>query len=104
LAKFFAIVSRLKDILKRFLDVLRCIDVACIGGTQLDELPTPTRVGQICVGGIDLNKPRTRAVLEAVTALAPRSPGIRCADLAAKVQTITVANGSAYTHAKPPMT
>lgn len=97
LAKFFAVVSRLKDILKRFLDALRRIDVACISGTQLDELPMPTRVGQTRVGGIDLNKPRGRAVLEAVIALAPAPQGFRCADLAAKVQTITAANGSAYT-------
>lgn len=94
LSRFILIVARLKDILKRFLDVLRCIDVACISGTQLDELPTPTHVGQTRVGGIDLNKPRMRAVLEAVIALAPTPRGFRCADLAAKVQTITAASGT----------
>jgi hypothetical protein len=40
-------------------------------GTQsmLDELPTQSRVGMTKVGGIDLNKPRTRWVVEAVIAL-----------------------------------
>src|SRR5258705_7112696 len=38
---------------------------------MLDELPTPSRVGTTKVGGIDLNKPRMRWVVEAVIALCP---------------------------------
>ncbi len=72
LPKFSEIVSRLKGILTRFLNVVRCIDVACIGEARLDELPTPSQVGQTRVGGVDINKPRMRAVVEAVMGLSSR--------------------------------
>lgn len=97
IARLSQIVSRLKEILNRFLNALRCMDVVGIGGVELDELPVPTQVGQTRVGGIDLNKPRMRAVLEGVIALAPAPHGFHCADLTAKVQAILAANGGAYT-------
>src|ERR1700736_493325 len=42
----------------------RCSAFACSDET-LDQLPTPSHVGKTRVGGIDLNQPRTRAVLSA---------------------------------------
>jgi len=89
LPKFSEIVSRLKGILTRFLNVVRCIDVACIGEARLDELPTPSQVGQSRVGGVDINKPRMRVVVEAVMALSPALQGFSCSELAAKVREIT---------------
>ena len=94
LPKFSEIVSRLKGILTRFLNVVRCIDVACIGEARLDELPTPSQVGQTRVGGVDINKPRMRAVVEAVMGLSPAPQGFSCSELAAKVRGIT---GGEYT-------
>jgi hypothetical protein len=89
LPKFSEIVSRLKGILTRFLNVVRCIDVACIGEAKLDELPTSSQVGQTRVGGVDLNRPRMRAVVEAVMALSPAPQGFSCSELAAQVRAIT---------------
>ena len=37
---------------------------------MLDELPLPSQIGATRSGGIDLNKPRSRAVLAAALALA----------------------------------
>lgn len=89
LPKFSEIVSRLRDILTRFLNVVRCMDVACIGEARLDELPTSSQVGQTRVGGVDLNQPRMRAVVEAMMGLSPAPHGFCCSDLAAKVREIT---------------
>lgn len=86
LPKFTEIVSRLKGILNRFLNVLRCIDVACISETNLDEWPTSSQVGRTRVGGVDINKPRMRAVIEAVIALAPAPQGFSTSEVAGKVQ------------------
>jgi len=100
LPKFPQIVLQLKDILNRFLKVVRCIDVSYIADSTLETLPTPSRVGQTRVGGVDINKPRMRAVIEAVIALAPVPRGFRSSDVAAKVRAITGANESEYTARK----
>lgn len=100
LPKFPHIVLQLKDILNRFLKVMRCIDVSCIADSTLETLHTPSRVGQTRVGGVDINKPRMRAVIEAVIALAPVPRGFRSSDVAAKVRAITGANESEYTARK----
>lgn len=86
LPNFPEIVLRLKDILNRFLNALYCIDIAFIAEDSLDNWLTPSQVGQTRVGGVNVNQPRMRAVLEAVIALAAAPQGFRCADLAAKVQ------------------
>jgi len=69
LEKFPLIVVQTKDILVRFVDALSCIDQCFIADSVLEELPTPSRVGKTKVGGLDLNKPRMRYVVEAVIAL-----------------------------------
>jgi hypothetical protein len=89
LPKLPEIILRLKDILNRFLNVLRCVDVAVIGDTDLDAWATPSQVGQTRVGGVDMNKPRTRATVEAVIGLAAAPHGFSLSDVAAQVRTIT---------------
>ena len=86
LPKFSQIVLRLKEILNRFLNALRCIDMAAISDDSLDEWPKPSWVGQTRVGGGNVNQPRMQAVIEAVIGLAAAPRGFRCADLADKVQ------------------
>jgi hypothetical protein len=86
LPKFFEIVLRLKEILNRFLNALRCMDVAAISEDSLDRWLTPSYVGRTRVGGVNINQPRIRAVLKAVIALAAAPYGFRCADLANKVR------------------
>jgi hypothetical protein len=92
LPKFSEIVLCLRAILNRFLNALRCIDVAAISDDCLDEWPKPSQVGQTRVGGVNVNQPRMRAVIEAVIGLAAAPQGFRCAELAAKVQSSTISN------------
>jgi hypothetical protein len=97
LPKFSHIVWRLKDILSRFLNVLRCLDVTAIAETRWEDLPAPTHVGRTRVGGVDLNKPRMRAVVEAVMELAPTPHGFSSTDVAEKVRAMTHADEHTYT-------
>jgi hypothetical protein len=82
-------VTRLAGMLDRFCTTLDCVDVGFIPDGTLDDLPQPTRIGATRIGGVDLNKPRTRAVLAAALALAPTPNGFTIADLATKVHTMT---------------
>lgn len=50
--------------------MLNCVDVAFLPGGVLDRLPTPSQIGGTRTGGVNINKPRTRAALAAVLALA----------------------------------
>jgi hypothetical protein len=71
LGKFPDIVARLAGMAGRFCTMLDCIDTGFIPDGLLDELPLPVQAGAVRTGGIDLNKPRIRAVLAAAAALAP---------------------------------
>jgi hypothetical protein len=86
LPKFPLIVAQLQQILLRFLDVLDCVDCTFIDDDTFDNLSRPTQVGSKPVAGIDLSQPRSRAVLNAVIALAPSPTGFTASSLAAKVQ------------------
>jgi hypothetical protein len=59
------VVLRLKSMLERFADALSCIDQCFIADEMREDLPAASRVGKTIVGGIDLNKPRMRRVIEA---------------------------------------
>ena len=78
-------VECLREMLERFLQVLRCVDVACLDARTWEELPSPSQVGQSRVAGVDMNKARTRAVLQAVLALAVLPERWGSAAVAAKV-------------------
>jgi len=97
LPKFPQIVAHLSNILNRFLDVIHCVDKAFISDDTLDRLAGPSQVGRTRVGGIDLDKPRPRAVVEAVISLAPAPNGLKVADLAAKVREMMGVGPDAYT-------
>lgn len=86
LPKFSEIVLRLKEILNRFLNAMRCIDISSISDNSLDDWHKPSQVGQTRVGGVNINQPRMRSVLQAVIGLSTAPHGFQCADLAAKVQ------------------
>jgi hypothetical protein len=94
LEKFPAIVAKLAAMVDRFTSMLDCIDVGFLPDGILDQLPTPSQVGATRVGGIDLNRPRIRAALTAVLALAIAPDGFTVADLADKVRSLT---GQAHT-------
>jgi len=86
LYKFPEIVSRLKGVLERFADALSCIDQCFIADDMLEQLPVASQVGKTTVGGIDLNKTRMRAVVEAVIALSASPDGFTASDIAARVR------------------
>ena len=74
--------------LERFADALSCIDQCFIADDMLEQLPTASRVGKTIVGGIDVNKPRIRLVIEALIALSPSPNGFTASDLAARVRAL----------------
>jgi hypothetical protein len=86
LDKFPEVVSRLKGVLERFADALSCIDQCFIADDMLEQLPAASQVGKTVVGGIDLNKTRMRAVVEAVIALSASPNGFTASDIAARLQ------------------
>jgi hypothetical protein len=89
LDKFPAIVAELAGMAGRFCTMLDCVDTGFIPGGLLDELPAASQLGGTRVGSIDVNKPRSRAVLSAALALAIAPGGFTVADFAAKVRNMT---------------
>jgi hypothetical protein len=89
LEQFPEIIGRLAGMAERFCTTLDCVDAGFITDQTLDELPRPCQLGRTKVGGVDLNKPRTRAALAAVLALAAAPRGFTVAELTAKVQQMT---------------
>jgi DNA-binding transcriptional ArsR family regulator len=76
------------------MEILHGADVAFIANNVLDELPAPSKIGNTRISGVDLNKPRMRAVFEAVLTLVPMPNGFSRAQLADRVREIL---GSDYT-------
>ncbi len=62
LDKFPDIVARLATIAERFCTAVDCVDVGFLTDQTLDELPRPSTIGAVRVGGIDLNKPRASSL------------------------------------------
>jgi hypothetical protein len=86
--RFPQITQLLKGILERFLRVLRAVDVSFISSSTLEIWPLPSKVGASRVGGVDVNQPRIRAVMKAVTALSLNPKGFTASELAGKVREI----------------
>jgi len=86
LPKFAEIIQRLQGILERFLDTIHWMDTAAIADSTIDDLPKSSQVGASRVGGIDINKHRTRLVMEAVIELSTQPYGFTSSQLAEKVQ------------------
>jgi hypothetical protein len=85
LEKFPPIVTRLKQIANQFLDHVYAMDATFVSDATLDELPQPSCLGKTKTGGIDINKLRTRTVLNAVLSLACAPRGFTVGDFAATV-------------------
>jgi hypothetical protein len=80
--------------LGRFLEALRSVDVSWVTDETLERLPeaeqTTTASGRpVRVAGVNLNRRRTRAVLEAVVALATQPGGFQAGELADRVRQMT---------------
>jgi len=89
LKRFPRIVARLRQILERFLGNLYGRDAALISDDTLHELPSPSQVGGTRLGGIDIHKPRIRAVLSAALALAFSPGGFTVGQFAAAVRSMS---------------
>jgi hypothetical protein len=88
LEKFPPIVTRLKQIANQFLDYVYAMDATFISDDTLDELPRPSCLANTKIGGIDINKPRTRTVLNAVLSLACAPRGFTVSEFAASMQSM----------------
>jgi hypothetical protein len=86
--RFSTIVTQLQDVLTRFVDVLRCVDVSFVDAAALDKWHKRSKLAGKSVAGIDINCERMRVVVEAVIALATKPHGFRAYELAAKVREI----------------
>ncbi len=89
LEKSGPIVIRLQQMAEEFCTALDCVDVGFIPDGLLDALPAASQLGGTRVGGIDVNKPRSRAVLAAALALAIAPGGFTVAGFTAKVRAMT---------------
>jgi hypothetical protein len=96
LQNFPEMVNRLQGMLERFLQVVRCVDVACLDDRTWDELPQPSQVGKTRVAGVNLTQPRMRVVLQAVMALAVLPQRWGCAAVADKVREISGSSAPTY--------
>jgi hypothetical protein len=77
-------------------DHLHCVDVSFIAADTLGQLPTPGQVGKTRVGGIDPNKPRMRAALGAILALASSPKGFTISEFASQVRALSGQTEQAY--------
>lgn len=86
--RFPDIITRMDQIMSKFLSALRSVDASFLDLGELDAWSSASKIGSVHVGGIDVNKPRTRAVMQAVIALSINPSGFSVSDVAKKVQAI----------------
>jgi len=89
LARLPQIISRLQRILQGFLNNLHYMDSAFVADDILEQLSTPSQVGQTRLGGIDTNRPRMRTALAAVLALAPSPHGFCVSQFGERVRSLS---------------
>lgn len=85
--KLPGILERSQQMVVEFLAVVQAAHLSFLPAEQLDSLPMPTYRGQQRLAGVDIQKPRLRAVAQAVIALAPQPEGFTAEQLAARVRT-----------------
>lgn len=81
-----AIIEHLQGVLRRFLEVVQCVDALSIDDGTWDSLPKPSQVGGSRVAGIELSNERLGAVVESVLALSTQPDGFTSGELAAQVR------------------
>jgi len=86
LEKLSIVLARLQRMLIDFLNVVYAAHLSTLEAEALDTLPQPTQRGAQRLAGVDLQKPRIRAVIGAVLALAPQPEGFTASDLADKTR------------------
>jgi hypothetical protein len=86
LARWLPVVTHLKEVLDRFLQVVQCADSAILDDGTWEALPEPSAVGAGRVAGIDMASARMAAVMDAVVALSTQPGGFTSGSLAIKIQ------------------
>jgi hypothetical protein len=86
LEKLPGMLERLQTMVVEFLSVVQAAHVSFIDGQQLDALAAPSVRGERRTAGVDLQKPRMRAVAEAVVALAVQPEGFTSEQLAQRMR------------------
>ena len=86
-----------------FLNVVQAAHHSFLPDGILDALIEPTQRGQRRLAGVDLQKPRLRAVAEALLALAPKPGGFTLAELAERVRQVLPTSSPTTPHAMPVM-
>ena len=84
--KLPGMLQRLEAMVVAFLGVVQAAHLSFVNGQQWDALAAPSVRGAKRVAGVDLQKPRMRAVAQAVIALAAKPEGFAATDLAARVR------------------
>jgi hypothetical protein len=82
LEKLPIMLARLQRMVIDFLNVVHAAQLGSLDASALDALPEPTQRGAQRVAGVDIQKPRMRAVVEAVLSLAPQPDGFTAGELA----------------------
>jgi len=86
LEKLPGMLERLQAMVVTFLGVVQAAHLSFVDGQQLDALAAPSVRGARRTAGVDLQKPRMRAVAQAVIALGAKPEGFGAADLAERVR------------------
>jgi len=97
LEKLSIVLARLQRMVIDFLTVVYAAHRGTLQADALDTLPLPTQRGAQRLAGVDIQKPRMRAVMEAVLALAPKPAGFTAQDVVEKTRPLLGSPGAAYT-------
>jgi len=95
--KLSIMLARLQRMVIDFLNVVYAAHRGTLAADALDALPQPTQRGAQRLAGVDIQKPRMRAVLEAVLALAPSPEGFTAQALAEKTRPLLGPGAAPYT-------
>jgi hypothetical protein len=85
LEKLPGMLERLQTMVVEFLGVVQAAHLSFLDGQQLDALAVPSVRGARRTAGVDLQKPRIRAVAQAVVVLAAQPEGFSSQQLAQQV-------------------
>lgn len=97
LGKLSIMLVKLQRMVIDFLNALYAAHLSFLDDGVLDMLPQPTQRGTRRLAGVDFQKPRMRAVSQAVLALAPKPEGFTSKDLAEKTHELMGEGSPVYT-------
>jgi len=86
LEKLLVMLEKLQQMLINFLQAVQAAHVSFLDDGALDALPQPSQQGSTRLAGVDIQKPRMRAVLAALLALAAQPDGFTSKTLAERVR------------------